>query len=81
MVIDLKTFIEGYKKSEVIHGDLRWKFREPRLKDLDKPVMEILEIGCIEWEWSAFETFLEEELPASKQAEFLEEILKELGLA
>ena len=43
--------------------------------------MEILEIGCIEWEWSAFETFLEEELPASKQAEFLEEILKELGLA
>ena len=48
MVIDLKTFIEGYKTSEVIHGDLRWKFREPRLKDLDKPVMEILEIGCIE---------------------------------
>lgn len=81
MTIDLQTFIEGYKTSEIVHGDLKWKFREPKLKDLEKPVMQILEIGCIEGEWSAFKTFLEEEMPASKQKEFLEEILKELGLA
>lgn len=43
--------------------------------------MEILELGCIEGDRSAFKTFLEEELPVSKQKEFLDQILKDLGLA
>lgn len=81
MVINLKEFIDGYKTSEVVCGELRRKFREPKLKDLDRPIMEILEFGCIEGDWSAFKTFLEEELPVSKQKEFLDQILKDLGLA
>lgn len=81
MAINLKEFIEGYKTSEVVCGELRRKFREPKLKDLDRPIMEILELGCIEGDRSAFKTFLEEELPVSKQKEFLDQILKDLGLA
>ena len=71
MIINLKEFIEGYKTSEVVCGELRRKFREPKLKDLDKPIMEILELGCIEGDRSAFKTFLED-ISCIKNPELLE---------
>ena len=81
MAINLQEFIEGYKTSEVILKDKRRTFREPRIIDLSKPVLEILQIGCIEGEWSEFSSLLETELTASKQKEVIEPILQELGLA
>lgn len=81
MAIDLKSFIEGYKTAEVELGEKRRKFREPRIIDLENPVFKILEIGCIEGEWSEFLFILENELTASKQKEVIEQILQELGLA
>lgn len=81
MAINLQEFIEGYKTSEVILKDKRRTFREPRIIDLSKPVLELLQIGCIEGEWSDFLSILENELTASKQKEVIEQILQDLGLA
>lgn len=80
MAIDLKEFMEWYKKSEI---EYEWKkrvFREPKIKDIQMPVMKILEEYCIEWKYEEFKEIFEKELPISQQKIFLEKILNELGL-
>lgn len=80
MVINLDEFIEWYKKSEIEYKDKKRVFREPKIKDIKKPIMELLEIGCIEWDWKEFKKLIDEELPVSKQKEFIDKLLSELGL-
>ena len=80
MVINLDEFIEWYKKSEIQYKDKKRVFREPKIKDIKKPIMTLLEIGCIEWDWNEFKKLLDEELPVSQQKEFIDKLLNELGL-
>ena len=80
MAIDLKEFMEWYKKSEI---EYEWKkrvFREPKIKYIQMPVMKSLEEYCIEWKYEEFKEIFEKELPVSQQKIFLEKILNELGL-
>lgn len=79
-MIDLKEFIEWYKSVEVDFWAKHRKFREPKLKDLDNSVEKLLEINCIEWDWWEFVKYLNEEMPISKQKDFLNTLLQELGL-
>lgn len=81
MVISLDEFMDWFKKSEIEYKWKKWVFREPKIKDIKLPILKILEIGCIEWDWNEFKKILDEELPVSKQKEFLEKLLWELGLA
>ena len=81
MAINLKEFLEGFKTSEVQLWEKKWIFREPKIKDIQKPIMKILEEYCIEWDRKEFKDIFENELPVSKQKEFLEKVLKEVGLA
>ena len=80
-MIDLKTFIEGYKTSEVEYGDKRWKFREPKIKDSDLQIFEMLEKNCIEWDFKEFKDLIDNELTYANQKDLIENILKDLGLA
>lgn len=81
MVINLNEFLEWYKKCEIELWDKKWVFREPCIKDIKKPIIELLEIGCLEWDWSEFKEIFEKKLPVSKQKELLDKLLWELGLA
>ena len=47
-MINLQEFLDGYKTSEVVLGDKKWIFREPKMKDINLSVMKILEKYCIE---------------------------------
>lgn len=80
MVINLDEFMDWYKKSEIEYKWKKWVFREPRIKDIRKPILELLEIGCLEWDWNEFKEILEKELPFSKRKEFIDKVLEELGL-
>lgn len=79
-MIDLQTFLDGYKKSEVVFWKEKRVFKEPTLNELKKPVSEILKNNCIEWK---YEEFLERvnQLPCSQHKEVLNKIMDELGLA
>lgn len=79
--IDLQAFIDGYKKAEVVLGNKKRVFREPKICDMGLKVIEILEKYCIEGERKEFERILNMELPLSKQKELLDKILVDLGLA
>ena len=80
MAINLQEFLDGYKTSEVELWDKKWKFREPKMKDVNLSVMQILENYCIEWSWEEFKEIINNDLPISKQKEIIENILKDLGL-
>lgn len=80
MAINLNEFLEWYKKSEIQYWEKKWVFREPKIKDIKKPVFELLELYCIEWDRKEFKKLFDEELPISKQKELLEKILLEVGL-
>jgi len=45
------------------------------------PILKLLEMYCIEWDWKEFKKIIDEELPLSKQKEVFEKLLGELGLA
>ena len=79
--INLEEFLDGYKKSEIIYGDKKWVFREPKMKDIWKlSLMQMLEEYCIEWEWSELKEIIDTELPVAKHKELIEKILNDLGL-
>ena len=78
--IDLQAFIDGYKKSEVILGDKKRVFREPKICDTGLKIIDLLEKYCIEGSRAEFEKILNYELPLSKQKELLDKILSDLGL-
>lgn len=80
-MINLQEFLDGYKTSEVVLGDKKWVFREPKMKDINLSVMKILETYCIEWKRKEFMEIISTEMPISKQKQVLENILKDLGLA
>lgn len=46
--IDLKTFLEGYKKAEITLNDKKRVFREPSLRDMGLSIEEILKKYCLE---------------------------------
>ncbi len=78
-VIDLKTFIDGYKKAEIVLNDKKRVFREPTLKDMQLSIEEILKKYCLEGDAEDFLRTLDE-LPKSQYKECLDTILKEVGL-
>lgn len=77
--IDLKTFLEGYKKAEITLNDKKRVFREPSLRDMGLSIEEILKKYCLEWDADEFLKLLED-LPKSKYKECLDSVLWELGL-
>lgn len=79
-MINLQEFLDGYKTSEVELWDKKRKFREPKMKDINLSIMEILEKYCIEWEWSELFELINNELPIGKQKELIQKILEDLGL-
>lgn len=81
MWINLNEFIEWYKKCEIEMWDKKRVFREPKLKDIKLPIIKLLEMYCIEWDWKEFKKIIDEELPLSKQKEVFDKLLWELGLA
>lgn len=81
MTIDLKEFLEWFKKSEIQLWEKKRVFREPKIKDIQKPIMQILEEYCIEWDRKEFKDIFENELPVTQQKILLDKILKEVGLA
>jgi len=79
--IDLQEFMDWYKKSEVVLWEKKWVFREPKMRDIWKlSLMEMLEMYCIEWDWSEFKELIDTELPVAKHKELIEKILNDLGL-
>lgn len=79
-IIDLQTFLDGYKKAEVILGDKKRVFREPKISDTWLKIIDLLKKYCIEWDRVEFEKILTTELPLSKQKELLDTVLTNLGL-
>ena len=77
--IDLKTFLEGYKKAEITLNDKKRVFREPSLRDMGLSIEEILKKYCLEWDAEDFLRTLDE-LPKSQYKECLDSVLWELGL-
>lgn len=80
MAINLQEFLDWYKKCEIELKDKKRVFREPKIKDIKLPILKLLEIGCIEWDWNEFKEIFEKEIPVSKQKELLDKLLGELGL-
>lgn len=84
MAINISDFLNGYKTHEVIFGDKQWLFREPSIKTLlslkdqqgaEKLVKEML----LEGSYEDLEVALNE-LTMERKTEFLNILLKELGL-
>lgn len=48
MAVNLEEFLDGYKKCEIVYGDKKWVFREPKVIDLKLGALELLEKYCIE---------------------------------
>ena len=80
MAINLQEFLDWYKKCEIELWDKKCVFREPKIKDIKKPILELLEIWCIEWDWNEFLKLYNTELPVSKRQELLDKLLWDLGL-
>ena len=79
--IDLKTFMDGYKTVEITLDKKKRVFREPKVKDLELSIVEILEKYCLEGDAKEFMKIIQNDLPKSKYQEALDTILGGLGLA
>ena len=79
-MINLQEFLDWYKKCEIELGEKKRVFREPKMKDINLSIMQILENYCLEWDWEEFKEIINKELPVSKQKEVMEKLLNDLGL-
>ncbi len=80
MAVNLQEFLDGYKKCEIVYGDKKWVFREPKVIDLKLGALELLEKYCIEWDFAEFKKYLLIEIPNSQQKPLLDKIMTDLGL-
>lgn len=78
--IDLQTFLDGYKTTEVVLWDKKRVFREPALKDMQLKIQDMLEKYCLEGDTKEFFDIITKDMPISKRQEVLNTILNELGL-